>query len=62
MTRTQAYNSMKMLGNIITHKDFSKGEYIWWNKNQIMTEDGYDFSSQFHDKNRTRFDDGWSVL
>lgn len=59
MTRSEAYRQMKFLGNRVTHNDFLKHEYLEWKDNQIKTEDGYDFSSQFH--SLERFEDGWSL-
>jgi hypothetical protein len=59
MTRTEAYMQIKLLGNTITHRDFSKHEYLRWKDNQIKTEDGYDFSSQFHSSER--LENGWSL-
>jgi len=50
---------MKFLGNRVTHNDFLKHEYLEWKDNQIKTEDGYDFSSQFH--SLERLEDGWSL-
>jgi len=59
MTRSEAYYQMKTLGNLVTHKSFTKHEFLTWEQNQIKTEDGYDFSSQFH--NLKQFEDGWSL-
>jgi hypothetical protein len=59
MTRSEAYRQMKFLGKRVTHNDFLKHEYLEWKDNQIKTEDGYDFSSQFHSLERLQ--DGWSL-
>lgn len=58
MNRQEAIEALKE-GKYLTHKTFGDWEYIHTKNGIIETEDGYDFSYQFH--KATIFNDGWQI-
>lgn len=59
MNREQAAEKLQQ-GYQLKHIHFLDGEFIQLKKNEIQTEDGYNFSEQFWKSQQ--FSDGWEIV
>lgn len=61
MTQKEAIH-LARLGNIITHSLFSDNEFIYSEKGQLFTEDGYKIRREFWEiRAHEIWNDGWKI-